>query len=387
MKLKTKLTKLGRDSNKQKGFVNPGIYKGSTMIFKNFKDYIDDLKLKKDRNKAFYGIHSNPSHKELEESISYLYGSADTVIAPSGLAAIVIPFLTFLKKDDEVLINDSIYNPTRIFCNELMKNYGVKIKYFHPTKKINNFEKKISKKTKLIFLESPGTATFDIIDIPFITKIAKKKNIVTVLDNTWASPLFCDPIKLGINVIVDAGTKYINGHADVLIGFVSSDKKTAKQIRTTKNTLGMCPGSEEVYLALRGLPTLSLRMKEIENNALVLAKSLLQHSLVKDVYHPALPHTKNHKIWKRDFTGSSGLFGFTLKKAYSKKMIEKFYNKLKIFRIGYSWGGFESLITFPSLIKRSIENKSKGTLIRIYCGLEDNKDQIKDIIKALKILK
>ena len=387
MKLKTKLTKLGRDSNKQKGFVNPGIYKGSTMIFKNFKDYIDDLKLKKDRNKAFYGIHSNPSHKELEESISYLYGSADTVIAPSGLAAIVIPFLTFLKKDDEVLINDSIYNPTRIFCNELMKNYGVKIKYFHPTKKINNFEKKISKKTKLIFLESPGTATFDIIDIPFITKIAKKKNIVTVLDNTWASPLFCDPIKLGINVIVDAGTKYINGHADVLIGFVSSDKKTAKQIRTTKNTLGMCPGSEEVYLALRGLPTLCLRMKEIENNALVLAKSLLQHSLVKDVYHPALPHTKNHKIWKRDFTGSSGLFGFTLKKAYSKKMIEKFYNKLKIFRIGYSWGGFESLITFPSLIKRSIGNKSKGTLIRIYCGLEDNKDQIKDIIKALKILK
>ena len=137
MKLKTKLTKLGRDSNKQKGFVNPGIYKGSTMIFKNFKDYIDDLKLK-NHNKAFYGIHSNPSHKELEESISYLYGSADTVIAPSGLAAIVIPFLTFLKKGDEVLINDSIYNPTRIFCNELMKNYGVKIKYFHPTKKINN---------------------------------------------------------------------------------------------------------------------------------------------------------------------------------------------------------------------------------------------------------
>ena len=386
MKLKTRLTKLGRDPIKQKGFVNPGIYKGSTMVFKNFKDYIDDLKLK-DHNKAFYGIHSNPSHKELEESISYLYRSADTVIAPSGLAAIVIPFLTFLKKDDEVLINDSIYNPTRTFCTELLKNYGVKIKYFHPTKKINNFEKKISKKTKLIFLESPGTSTFDIIDIPFIPKIAKKKKIFTVLDNTWASPLFCDPIKLGINVIVDAGTKYINGHADVLIGFVSSDKKTAKQIRTTKNTLGMCPGSEEVYLALRGLPTLSLRMKEIENNALVLAKSLLQHSLVKDVYHPALPHTKNHKIWKRDFTGSSGLFGCTLKKAYSKKMIEKFYNKLKIFRIGYSWGGFESLITFPSLIKRSIENKSKGTLIRIYCGLEDSKDQIKDIIKALKILK
>jgi len=386
MKLKTKLTKLGRDPKKQKGFINPGIYKGSTIIFKNFKDYINDLNLK-DHNKALYGIHSNPSHQELEKSISYLYGSEDTVIAPSGLAAIVIPFLTFLKKGDEVLINDSIYNPTRTFCNNLLKNYGVKIKYFHPTRKIYNFEKKISKKTKLIFLESPGTATFDIIDIPFIAKIAKKKNIVTVLDNTWASPLFCDPIKLGINVIVDAGTKYINGHADVLIGFVSSDRKYAKKIRTTRNTLGMCPGSEEVYLALRGLPTLSLRMKEIEKNALMLAKSLLGHSLVKDVYHPALPHTKNHKIWKRDFSGSSGLFGFTLKISYSEKMMEKFYNKLKIFRVGYSWGSFESLITFPTLIKRSIKSKSRGTLVRIYCGLEDSKDQIKDIINALKILK
>ena len=386
MKIKTKLTKIGRDPKKQKGFINPGIYKGSTMIFKNFKDYLSDINVK-DHNKAFYGIHSNPSHKELEDSISYLYGSADTVITSSGLAALVIPFFTFLKKNDEVLINDSVYNPTRIFCNELLKNYGIKIKYFHPTKKINSFVKKISKKTKLIFLESPGTATFDIIDIPFITKIAKKYNIITVLDNTWASPLFCNPLKLGINVVVDAGTKYINGHSDVLIGFVSSDKKTAKQIRPTKNTLGMCPGSEEVYLTLRGLPTLYPRMKEVESNALKLAEKLFQHNLVQDVYHPALTHTLNHHIWKRDFTGSSGLFGFTLKKKYSNKMIEKFYNKLKIFRIGYSWGGFESLITFPPLTKRFLAKKSNGTLIRIYCGLEDSDDQINDIISALKILK
>ena len=386
MNIKSKLIKLGREPNKQKGFVNPGIYKGSTMIFKNFKDYLNDINLK-DHNKAFYGIHSNPSHKELEDSISHLYGSADTVITSSGLAALVIPFFTFLKKNDEVLINDSVYNPTRTFCNELLKNYGIKIKYFHPTNKINSFVNNISKKTKLIFLESPGTATFDIIDIPFITKIAKKYNIITVLDNTWASPLFCDPLKLGINVVVDAGTKYINGHSDVLIGFVSSDKKTAKQIRTIKNTLGMCPGSEEVYLTLRGLPTLNLRMKEVERNALKLAEKLLQHNLVQDVYHPALPHTVNHNIWKRDFSGSSGLFGFTLKKIYSIKMIEKFYNKLKIFRIGYSWGGFESLITFPPLTKRSVAKKSYGTLIRIYCGLEDSDDQINDIISALKILK
>ena len=244
------------------------------------------------------------------------------------------------------------------------------IKYFHPINNIKNFEKNISKKTKLIFLESPGTATFEILDIPLITKIAKKRNIPTVLDNTWASPIFCNPIKLGINIIIDAGTKYISGHSDVLIGFVSSDKKNAKRIRVIAKTLGICPGSEEVYLALRGIPTLYLRIKEVEKNALNMAKMLIEHNLINDVYHPALPNTKNHNIWKRDFTGSSGLFAFSLKKKFSNNSIEKFYKKLKIFKLGYSWGGFDSLITFPPLNKRSFKNNIPGNIIRIYCGLE-----------------
>ena len=386
MDIKSKLIQLGRDPKKQKGFLNPGIYKGSTMIFDNFKEYLKDIKNNDDRN-TLYGINTNPSHKELEECISELYNTNDTVIAPSGLAALIIPFFAYLKKGDEVLINDSVYSPTRTFCNNLLKNYGIKIKYFHPIRNIKNFEKLISKKTKLIFLESPGTATFDILDIPFITKIAKKKNIPTVLDNTWASPLFCDPIKLGINIIIDAGTKYINGHSDVLIGFISSDKKYSKKIRVITKTLGICPGSEEVYLALRGVPTLHLRMKEIEKNALNMANEIINHKLVNDVYHPALPHTKNHHIWKRDFTGSSGLFAFALKKKYSNNKIEKFYKKLKIFKLGYSWGGFESLITFPPLDNRNYKNKITGNIIRIYCGLEDSKDQIKDILNALKALK
>jgi len=386
MNIKSKLIQLGRNPKKQKRFINPGIYKGSTMIFDNFNHYLKDIKNNDDR-KTLYGINSNPSYKELEESISELYNSNDTVIAPSGLSALIIPFFTCLKKDDEVLINDSVYSPTRTFCNNILKNYGVKIKYFHPIKNIYNFEKLITKKTKLIFLESPGTSTFDIIDIPFITKIAKRKNIPTVLDNTWASPLFCNPIKLGINIIIDAGTKYINGHSDVLIGFISSDKKYAKKIRITTKTLGICPGSEEVYLALRGIPTLFLRMKEIEKNALQMAYVLKKHKLIHDVYHPALPHTKNHNIWKRDFTGSSGLFAFSLKKKFSNIAIEKFFKKLKIFKLGYSWGGFESLITFPPLDKRKYKNKIPGNIIRIYCGLEDSLDQINDIINALKVFK
>ena len=386
MHIKTKITKLGRDPKKQKRFVNPGIYKGSTMIFDNYKHYLEDLKNNDDR-KTLYGINTNPSHKELEDSITQLYNANDTIIAPSGLTALIIPFFSFLKKGDEVLINDSVYGPTRTFCNTVLKNYGVIIKYFHPINNIKNFEKLISNRTKLIFLESPGTATFEILDIPFITKIAKRKNIPTVLDNTWASPLFCNPIKLGINVIIDAGTKYINGHSDVLIGFVSSDKKYAKKIRVTSKTLGICPGSEEVYLALRGVPTLYLRMKQIEENAINLAKALFEHELINDVYHPALPHTRNHHIWKRDFSGSSGLFAFSLKKKYSNKIIEKFFKKLKIYKLGYSWGGFESLITFPPLDKRIYKNKIKGNIIRVYCGLEESKDQIYDILNALKSLK
>ncbi len=385
MKIKTKLTKLGRDPINQKGFINPGIYKGSTMIFKSYKDYHDDIKNADDR-KTFYGINQNPFHKQLEDSISELYNCSDTVLAPSGLTSIIIPFFALLNSGDEVLINDSVYSPTRTFCENILKKYNVKINYFHPIDSIKNFEKLLNKNTKLIYLESPGTSTFDIIDIPYITKIAKKNNIPTVMDNTWASPLFCKPNKLGIDIIIDAGTKYINGHSDVLIGFVSSNKKYEKVIRTTAKTFGICPGSEEVYLAIRGIPTLEVRMKEIEKNALVMANYLLNHDNVSDVFHPALPHTINHKIWKRDFSGSSGLFSFLLKDTYSNKVIEKFYKKLKIFKLGYSWGGFDSLITFPPLDIRFFKNNKKGTLVRLYCGLEDIDDLIKDIEGALKSL-
>ena len=385
MKIKTKLTKLGRDPIRQKGFINPGTYKGSTMIFKSYKDYLNDIKNADDR-KTFYGINQNPFHKQLEDSISNLYNCSDTVLSPSGLASIVIPFFALLKSGDEVLINDSVYSPTRTFCENILNKYNVKIKYFHPIKNIKNFEKLINKRTKLIYLESPGTATFDIIDIPFITKIAKKNNIPTVMDNTWASPIFCQPNKLGIDIIIDAGTKYVNGHSDVLIGFVSSNKKYEKKIRTAAKTLGICPGSEEVYLSIRGIPTLDIRMKEIEKNALIMGNYLLNHDLVSDVFHPALPHTINHNIWKRDFSGSSGLFSFLLKNTYSNKVIEKFYNKLKIFKLGYSWGGFDSLITFPPLDKRTFKNNKNGTLVRLYCGLEDIDDLIQDIEGALKSL-
>ncbi len=384
MKIKTKLTKLGRNPFNNKGFVNPPIYKGSTILFKDFKSYIQDRDKKDDNETTNYGIQFNPTSINLENSISKLYNSYDTVLTPSGLSALLVPFIAILRKGDHILINDDLYNPTRKFCENILKKFDIQIDYFHPTKSINNFEKLIKKNTKLIFIESPGTATFDIINIPKISKIAKKYGIYIAVDNTWGSPLFCNPIKLGANIIIEAATKYINGHSDILLGIISSDKKTSKMIRYYTKIMGLCPGSEETYLALRGLPTLETRLKEIEKNSLNLAYQLNKHPKIKNVYHPAL---KKNKIWKRDFSGSTGLFSFELKKNYSNNSLNKFYNKLKIFKLGYSWGGFESLITFPSVKGRKYNYNIKGTLIRVYCGHEDNEDQINDLLSGLEILK
>ena len=274
MKFKTKLVKIGRNPKIDQGHVNSPIYKGSTILFEDFKSYIKDRDKYTDDGIRNYGIQVNPSTTNFEKAITKLYNAQDTVTTPSGLAALTIPFFAFLKNGDHVLITDALYNPTRDFCEKILKNLNIKIEYFHPTKNIDNFEKLIKRNTKLIFLESPGTATFDIIDFPKIANIAKKNNIITVADNTWATPIFCNPLKLGINIIIEAATKYINGHSDILLGFVTSDKKNAKKIRFYSKSLGLCPGSEEIYLALRGLRTLETRIKEIEKNALNLAIKL-----------------------------------------------------------------------------------------------------------------
>ena len=389
MKINTKLTKVSRNVKKQKGFINPGIYKGSTMIFDNFDDYINDIKNDDDRS-TLYGINKNPSVDQLEKAVSNLYNCHDTVVAPSGLAALIVPFFAFLKQGDEVLINDTVYSPTRTFCEKLLKNYGVTINYFHPFIDINNFEKLIKPKTKLIYLESPGTATFEILDIPKITRIAKRKKIPTVMDNTWASPIFCDPIKLGVNIIIDAGTKYINGHSDILIGFISSDKKHSKSIRVATKTLGICPGSEEVYLALRGLPTLNLRMKQIEDNALKMAKKLSNHPLVETVYHPALQTTINHHIWKRDFKGASGIFAIEFKDYISEKQVDILADNCQIFGIGASWGGYSSLLSSMNVSEnRNLKSSfiPSGQYLRIYAGTEDTEDLINDLNNGFKKLK
>ena len=382
MKIKTQINKYGRNSKKQKGFINPPIYKGSTIVFENFKQY-------KKENSVYgglYGLNNTPLSDTFELAIKKLYSCDGVVAVSSGLASISVPIMALLSKNHHILVSDALYTPTRNFINNQLLKFNIQVTYFNPTISIEKLKKLIKKNTKLIYLESPGTATFEIQNIPEISKLAKKNNIVTIVDNTWASFYYCNPFNLGADIVIEAATKYINGHADVLLGIIASKKKYSKLIRNTAKSYGICCGSDELYLSLRGLRTLPVRIEKSQNNALEMARYLEKNKLVSKVFHPALNKHPTHNIWKRDFSGSSGLFSFELNKKYSNKQMERFYNKLKIFELGYSWGGYESLITFPTIKERRYNNEHKGTIIRIHCGLEDIKDLKADIDKAFKVL-
>jgi len=382
MKIKTQINKLGRNSKNQKGFINPPIYKGSTIIFKNYKQY----KKENSTSLGLYGLNRTPNSDVFENAIKKLYECDSVVAVSSGLAAISVPFIGLLSKDTHLIVTDAVYSPTRRFIEHQLLKFNIEVDYYDPLSSIENLEKLIKINTKLIFIESPGTATFEIQNIPAITKLAKKNNIATIADNTWASFYYCNPFKLGVDIVIEAVTKYINGHSDVLLGVIASTKKFSKVIRNAAKEFGICCGTDELNLSLRGLRTLPIRIEKCGENAVLMSKHLNKNKYVKRVFHPALPTHINHKIWKRDFTGSSGLFAFELIKKYSKLKIEKFYNKLEIFELGYSWGGYESLITFPEIHERYNKYKYKGTIIRIHCGLADITDLKNDMDNALKTL-
>ena len=382
MKIKTKINKIGRNSKKQKGFINPPIHKGSTIVFENFNQY----KNEKNIYEALYGLNRTPISDIFENAISRLYECDSAIVVSSGLAAVSVPIYALLSENKHIIVTDALYSPTRKFITNQLLKFNVQVDYYDPLTSINNLEKLIRKNTSLIYIESPGTGTFEIQDIPAITKLAKKYNIATIADNTWASFLYCNPFKLGVDIVIEAATKYINGHSDVLLGIIASKKKYSNKIRNTAKGFGICSNSDDIYLCLRGLRTLPLRINKSQENALILAKHLKNNNLVSRVLHPALPDHTNHKIWKRDFSGSSGLFAIEMKKKYSNKKLDQFHKKLKLFELGYSWGGYENLITFPSTSDRYNRNIHKGTLIRIHCGLADIQDLKKDIDNAIKTL-
>jgi cystathionine beta-lyase len=369
----TRLVHSGREPSRFHGFVNTPIYRGSTILFPT-------VAALEANDQAFtYGRLGTPTVRALEEAIAELDGGHATLLTPSGLSAVATSLLAFLAAGDHLLVTDAVYRPTRRFCDGVLKRLGVTTTYYDPLIGAG-IAKLMQKNTRVIFAESPGSQTFEVQDVPAIAKAAHDKGAVVVLDNTWATPLFFKPFAHGVDVSVQAATKYIGGHADVMLGAITASETAWPVVRRTHEDLGLCTGPEDVYLALRGLRTLSVRLERHQRTGLELANWLKARPEVESVIHPGLPEDPGHAIWSRDFTGASGLFAFVLKPV-SHKALAAMLDELKLFGMGYSWGGFESLIIpfDPSEYRTATEWKAAGPALRIHAGLEDVEDLKADL--------
>jgi len=396
MKKDTKLVIAGKNYKDNFGSVNVPIHRTSTVLFPTMEAYQQSeqgkpyYKIKGNVATDYsYGIAGTPTTFALQNAICEIEGAKYCLIYPSGLAAITMSLLALLESGDHVLISDSVYGPTRRFCNKELSRFGVETTYYDPVVGAG-IEKLIKKNTKLIFTESPGSLTFEVQDIPAITKVAKSKNIPVIIDNSWATPIYFDPFKHGVDIAMQAGTKYIGGHSDVLMGVITTnDEKLYKSLARVRKNYGINVSPDDCYLATRGLRTMGIRLRAHEESALAVAKWLESRPEVKVILHPAFPSCPGHELWKRDFTGSTGLFSFILDKKYSKEAVSAMVDNMKIFGIGASWGGFESLIMpiDPSSIRTTSKWPHKNTCIRVYIGLEDVADIIKDLEKSLERIK
>ena len=364
--------------------VNPPIYTGSTVLFDNYEDL--QLANSGKYDGITYGTDRLPTQRAFEEALRKLEGGRLTRAFQSGISAITNTLLAFTNSGDHILVCQNVYGPTARFCKSILSKYNVDVTFVPPAVGANITEY-IESHTKLIFLESPGSNTFEIQDIPAVTAIAKSKEIITILDNTWATPLYLKPFDLGIDISIQSVTKYISGHSDVLLGAVTVNERYAQEYANFYGIMEIFASPQDCYLALRGLKTLPVRLKQHEASALQIANWLETVELIDRVIHPALPGHPQHRIWQRDFSGSSGLFAFTFKEDYPDEKIALFVNSLDFFGIGYSWGGFKSLVT-AGKFSRTAESEYYGkNIIRLNIGLEDAEDLRQDLARGFDILK
>jgi cystathionine beta-lyase len=370
---KTRLVHAGRNPAEQFGFVNTPIYRGSTVLYKSYDDLIAR------RSRYTYGTKGTPTTEALETAWSDLAGAAGTVIVPSGLAAVSLALLSCLKAGDHLLVTDSAYLPTRIFCNGVLKRFGVETTYYDPLVGVG-IANLLRPNTAAVLVEAPGSETFEMQDVPAIAEAAHRAGAVVLMDNTWATPLFFPPHERGVDLAIEAGTKYLSGGSDMLLGLVSANERCWKKLRATYDAMAICPGPEDVFLGLRGLRTMALRLKEHERQALALAEWLRGRPEVKQVLHPGLPGAPGHEIWKRDFLGSSGLFSVILHPVEERR-IAAMFDGLTLFGMGYSWGGFGSLLVpFDCSSYRTATTWNPGgPALRFQVGLEDLDDLKADL--------
>jgi len=380
MKDDTRIVTAGRDPESNHGIVNPPVYHASTVLHPTLADWDASRETRASGERGiFYGRWGTPTTFALEDAVSELEGGHRCMLYSSGLGAIAGALLAFLKAGDHVLMVDSVYGPARAFCNNVLKRYGVTTTFYDPLIGAGIGEL-IRPETRIVYTEAPGSQTFEMQDIPVIAEVAHKHGCVVMTDNTWASPLYFKPFEHGVDVSIQAGTKYIVGHSDVMIGTATATREAWPVLEETSRQLGQTAGPDDVYLAQRGLRTLSVRLERHWRNGLVLAEWFKAQPEVECIMHPALPEDPGHALWKRDFLGASGLFGVTLTPR-SREAVAALIDNLALFGLGASWGGFESLVlaSNPNAMRDARPWPYEGPTLRFHAGLEDPADLIADL--------
>lgn len=377
----SRLASAGRSHGASAVPVNPPVVRASTFLFEKLADFEEASRHPFDG--PFYGRVGTPTTFAFEHAIAELEGGHRSIAASSGVAAISAVLLAFLDKGDHLLVVDTVYDPVRRFCNRMLARLGIETTFYDPAAGAGIGEL-IRPNTKLVYLESPGSGTFEVQDVRAIVAAAKAAGARTAIDNTWATPLFFRPLDHGIDVSIHAATKYIVGHSDAMLGVVTANAETYDAVRRATQDLGACAGSEECNLGLRGLRTLAVRLRQHEASALTLARWLERQPQVARVLHPALPSSPGHEFWKRDFSGSSGLFSIELA-SREPEAARSFIDALSMFRIGFSWGGYESLVlpTHPGKSRSLRLWNGRGPIVRLQIGLEDTGDLKADLAQAL----
>ncbi|WP_370152989.1 cystathionine beta-lyase [Ferrovibrio sp.] len=381
MKDETKLATLGRDPEGHHGAVNIPVYRASTILQPNLKALKETYAAReRDEQVTSYGRIGTPLTYAFENTVAELEGGYRAISFPSGAAACSGAILSVVKTGDHILVTDSVYGPTRHFCDTLLKRMGVETEYFSPTLNAG-IREKLRPNTTLVFLESPGSLTFEVQDVPAICEIAHQHGAKVAIDNTWGTPLYFKSFSHGVDLSVHAATKYIVGHSDAMLGLVVATKESWPALRDSTRALGTAAGPDEVYLGLRGLRTMAVRLPRHMESALAVADWLRGRPEVTAVRHPGLPQDPGHALWKRDFLGACGLFAFELDRKYGEEAVAAFVDHLDLFGIGYSWGGFESLVTvaMPHRIRSAEPWRDHGPLIRLHIGLEAVEDLQADL--------
>lgn len=384
MKKDTLLAHVGRDPARYQGMVNTPVFRTSTVIHPNLASY---EKRPPDADKVVrYGRHGTPTTFALEEAVAQMEGGFRAAAVPSGLAAMTAALCAFVKSGDHLLVTDSVYGPTRVFCEKQLRRNGVEIEYYDPLIGAD-IARLMKHATRAVFCEAPGSLTFEMQDIPAIAEAAHAQGAVVLADNTWGTPYFFRSFDHGVDVSLHAATKYISGHSDVMIGVVVANEKCWLPVRKTITEYGYSVSPDDCYMALRGFRTIGVRMRHQMTSALRIARWLEERSEVLKVIYPALESDAGHAIWQRDFEGAASLFAFVLKPAADAR-VAAFVDALKLFGIGSSWGGYESLVTVvhADAIRTATRWNPGGPALRLHIGLEDPEDLIADLEQAFSVL-